>query len=123
MMANSVMPEDHGSLFALIAITEACCNLIAAIVFHMLFPVSIPILPQISFVILASILLIPLWLIWLVVKFCLRDGCYFKCLFVFVIILLISESIFKISFIIFGFFAFILLIYRFFNRWFQVALG
>uniref|UniRef100_A0A914ZSB8 Solute carrier family 46 member 3 n=2 Tax=Parascaris univalens TaxID=6257 RepID=A0A914ZSB8_PARUN len=64
MMANSVMPEDHGSLFALIAITEACCNLIAAIVFHMLFPVSIPILPQISFVILASILLIPLWLIW-----------------------------------------------------------
>uniref|UniRef100_A0A0M3IGG8 Na_H_Exchanger domain-containing protein n=1 Tax=Ascaris lumbricoides TaxID=6252 RepID=A0A0M3IGG8_ASCLU len=64
MMANSVMPEDHGSLFALIAITEAGCNLIAAVVFHMLSPVSIPILPQISFVILASLLLIPLWLIW-----------------------------------------------------------
>ncbi|VDM45135.1 unnamed protein product [Toxocara canis] len=67
MMANSVMPEDHGSLFAMIAIVEAGCGLLAAVVFHVLFPVSIPVLPQISFFILASFLLIPIWLIWLVI--------------------------------------------------------
>ncbi|VDK42236.1 unnamed protein product [Anisakis simplex] len=71
MMANSVMPEDHGSLFALVAVVEAVCNLLAAVVFHLLFPVSIPVLPQFSFIILASFLIIPLWLIWSVyLNFC-----------------------------------------------------
>uniref|UniRef100_A0A8R1TWB8 Major facilitator superfamily (MFS) profile domain-containing protein n=1 Tax=Onchocerca volvulus TaxID=6282 RepID=A0A8R1TWB8_ONCVO len=58
--ANIVPLRNHGSMFTLFAVTEALSNLIAAIIFHTLFPLSLNFLPQLSFYILAVIMLIPI---------------------------------------------------------------
>lgn len=65
IMANAVPPENQGSLFALLAVTEALCNLLAALIFHTLFPYSIPFMPQLSFYILFAIMIIPVGILWL----------------------------------------------------------
>lgn len=48
-----------GSMFTLFAVTEALSNLMAAIIFHTLFPLSLNFLSQLSFYILAVLMLIP----------------------------------------------------------------
>uniref|UniRef100_A0A1I8EB63 Major facilitator superfamily (MFS) profile domain-containing protein n=1 Tax=Wuchereria bancrofti TaxID=6293 RepID=A0A1I8EB63_WUCBA len=59
MSANIVPVNNHGSMFTLFAVTEAFSNLMAAIVFHTLFPLSLDFLPQLSFYILAVVILLP----------------------------------------------------------------
>lgn len=46
-------------MFTLFGIAEAVSNLLAAIIFHTLFPLSLDFLPQLSFYILAAVMLIP----------------------------------------------------------------
>ncbi|VIO98105.1 T-cell receptor beta chain ANA 11, putative [Brugia malayi] len=65
MSANIVPVNNHGSMFTLFAVTEAFSNLMAAIVFHTLFPLSLDFLPQLSFYILAVIMLIPTTILYL----------------------------------------------------------
>ncbi|OZC05205.1 hypothetical protein X798_07824 [Onchocerca flexuosa] len=62
--ANIVPLKNHGSMFTLFAVTEAFSNLIAAVIFHTLFPLSLDFLPQLSFYILAVIMLIPIVILW-----------------------------------------------------------
>ncbi|EJD74190.1 hypothetical protein LOAG_18459 [Loa loa] len=57
--ANMIPTRNHGSMFTLFAVTEAFSNLIAAIIFHTLFPLSLNFLPQLPFYILAVAMLIP----------------------------------------------------------------
>uniref|UniRef100_A0AAF5PUP4 Major facilitator superfamily (MFS) profile domain-containing protein n=1 Tax=Wuchereria bancrofti TaxID=6293 RepID=A0AAF5PUP4_WUCBA len=65
MSANIVPVNNHGSMFTLFAVTEAFSNLMAAIVFHTLFPLSLDFLPQLSFYILAVVMLIPTAILYL----------------------------------------------------------
>uniref|UniRef100_A0A0N5CRC6 Proton-coupled folate transporter n=1 Tax=Thelazia callipaeda TaxID=103827 RepID=A0A0N5CRC6_THECL len=55
-----------GSMFALFAITEAICNLLASVTFHTLYPLTLHFLPQLSFYILAASMLIPILILWYV---------------------------------------------------------
>ncbi|KAL3984734.1 Major Facilitator Superfamily protein [Acanthocheilonema viteae] len=57
--ANIVPTKNHGSMFTLFAVVEALSNLLAAVTFHTLFPLSLDFLPQLSFYILAVVMLIP----------------------------------------------------------------
>ncbi|CAG9533052.1 unnamed protein product [Cercopithifilaria johnstoni] len=57
--ASIVPTKNHGSMFTLFAVTEAMSNLVAAIIFHTLFPLSLYSLPQLSFYILAIVMIIP----------------------------------------------------------------
>ncbi|VDN45055.1 unnamed protein product [Gongylonema pulchrum] len=52
-------------MFALFAVTEAVCNLLSSVAFHSLFPLSLHFLPQISFYILAAVMIMPVIIIWL----------------------------------------------------------
>ncbi|KAM3717412.1 Proton-coupled folate transporter [Dirofilaria immitis] len=63
--ANIVPLKNHGSMFTLFAVTEAFSNLIATIMFHTLFPFSLHFLPQLSFYILAAVMLIPIIMLYL----------------------------------------------------------
>uniref|UniRef100_A0A0R3S1M9 MFS domain-containing protein n=1 Tax=Elaeophora elaphi TaxID=1147741 RepID=A0A0R3S1M9_9BILA len=63
--ANIVPTRNHGSMFTLFAIIEALSNLLSAIVFHTLFPLSLDFLPQLSFYVLAVAMLIPTVIVYL----------------------------------------------------------
>ncbi|MFH4975958.1 hypothetical protein AB6A40_002667 [Gnathostoma spinigerum] len=68
LLANTVPVSVHGSMFALLAVTEALCNLAAASVFHNIFPLTLNFLPQLSFIVMGAIMIIPCVLIWVVRK-------------------------------------------------------
>lgn len=78
MLSKSVSPEEQGNeftrcptmtiflgrLFSLISVAELACSLLSSVIFHTLFPYSIPFFPQLSFVLMGSIVFIPILLIW-----------------------------------------------------------
>uniref|UniRef100_A0A915PNA4 Thyroglobulin type-1 domain-containing protein n=1 Tax=Setaria digitata TaxID=48799 RepID=A0A915PNA4_9BILA len=60
ILASIVPLENHGSMFTMFSVMEAFSNLLATIIFHTLFPMSLTFLPQLSFYILAAVMLIPI---------------------------------------------------------------
>ncbi|VDK87174.1 unnamed protein product [Litomosoides sigmodontis] len=64
-LSASIVPvKNHGSMFTLFGIAEALSNLLAAIVFHTLFPLSLDFMPQLSFYFLSAAMLIPAIIIY-----------------------------------------------------------
>ncbi|CAJ0591140.1 unnamed protein product [Cylicocyclus nassatus] len=59
LISSNVQAEERGSAFAVVAILEGVCKLAAAIIFHLLFPWSISFMPQLSFVLMAVLILPP----------------------------------------------------------------
>uniref|UniRef100_A0A1I7XNT7 GCP_C_terminal domain-containing protein n=1 Tax=Heterorhabditis bacteriophora TaxID=37862 RepID=A0A1I7XNT7_HETBA len=66
LIASNVRPNHRGGAFAMIGVLEGGCNLAAAFVFHSLFPWSLSFMPQLSFIIMAVLIVPPTILIWLV---------------------------------------------------------
>ncbi|EPB71960.1 hypothetical protein ANCCEY_08944 [Ancylostoma ceylanicum] len=64
LISNNVPAEERGSAFAVVAILEGGCKLVAALVFHLLFPWSISFMPQLSFVLMAALIAPPTLLLW-----------------------------------------------------------
>ncbi|KAK6754234.1 hypothetical protein RB195_013309 [Necator americanus] len=64
LISNNVPPEERGSAFAIVAILEGGCKLVAAVFFHLLFPWSISFMPQLSFVVMAALIVPPTILFW-----------------------------------------------------------
>ncbi|KHJ74944.1 hypothetical protein OESDEN_25440 [Oesophagostomum dentatum] len=64
LISNNVLAEERGSAFALVAILEGTCKLAAAVIFHLLFPWSISFMPQLSFVLMAALIVPPTLLFW-----------------------------------------------------------
>ncbi|KAK0414298.1 hypothetical protein QR680_007255 [Steinernema hermaphroditum] len=64
LLSKSVRPNEQGQMFALVGVIEAIGNLLSAAVFHTLFPFSISFFPQLSFIIMAVLIAIPIGLIW-----------------------------------------------------------
>uniref|UniRef100_A0AC35FI16 Uncharacterized protein n=1 Tax=Panagrolaimus sp. PS1159 TaxID=55785 RepID=A0AC35FI16_9BILA len=63
MFSKTVAENEQGRIFSLISVVELSCTLLASIVFHTLFPYSISFFPQLSFVLMGSILIPPILLI------------------------------------------------------------
>ncbi|KJH43177.1 hypothetical protein DICVIV_10801 [Dictyocaulus viviparus] len=53
-----------GGAFAVVAVLEGGCKIVAVVAFHLLFPWSIPFMPQLSFIIMAVLIIPPTILIW-----------------------------------------------------------
>ncbi|KAL6740995.1 hypothetical protein Aduo_014294 [Ancylostoma duodenale] len=64
LISNNVPAEERGSAFAVVAILEGGCKLVAAVVFHLLFPWSISFMPQLSFLLMAALIAPPTLLLW-----------------------------------------------------------
>uniref|UniRef100_A0A7E4VD26 MFS domain-containing protein n=1 Tax=Panagrellus redivivus TaxID=6233 RepID=A0A7E4VD26_PANRE len=61
LLAHSVESDQQGRIFSLVSVVELFCSLLAALIFHTLFPASIEFgFPQTSFVIMAAVLLFPI---------------------------------------------------------------
>lgn len=63
MFSKTVAENEQGRVFSLISVVELVCTLLASICFHTLFPYSISFFPQLSFVLMGAILILPICLI------------------------------------------------------------
>ncbi|GMT12118.1 hypothetical protein PFISCL1PPCAC_3415, partial [Pristionchus fissidentatus] len=64
LMAAQVRPSEQGRLFSFVALLEAVCNLLAVVFFHSLFPWSLPIMSELSFVVMAALIVPAIALLW-----------------------------------------------------------
>ncbi|GMT06019.1 hypothetical protein PENTCL1PPCAC_28193, partial [Pristionchus entomophagus] len=60
LMAAQVRPDEQGRLFSFVALLEAVCNLVAVVFFHTLFPWSLSRMSELSFVVMAVLLIPPI---------------------------------------------------------------
>ncbi|GMS81067.1 hypothetical protein PENTCL1PPCAC_3242, partial [Pristionchus entomophagus] len=63
LMATQVRPDEQGRLFSFVALLEAVCNLLAVVFFHTLFPWSLSKMSELSFVVMAALLVPPILLL------------------------------------------------------------
>ncbi|CAI4222602.1 unnamed protein product [Auanema sp. JU1783] len=63
LIAANVDAHERGSAFAIVGTIEAFCNLLAALVFHTLFPFSLSFFPQLSFIVMAVLIIPPTFLL------------------------------------------------------------
>lgn len=64
LLSKSVETDQQGRLFSLISVVEVVGSLLASLAFHTLFPWSIPFFPQLAFVLMGLVMLVPVFLIW-----------------------------------------------------------
>ncbi|KAH7722845.1 Protein Y43F8A.5 [Aphelenchoides avenae] len=63
LLSKSVEVDQQGRIFSLISVIELVGSLLASVAFHTLFPWSIPFFPQLAFVVMALVMLVPVFLI------------------------------------------------------------
>lgn len=64
LISKNAKENEQGAAFAIVAVIEGGCQLLASVVFHSLFPWSISFMPQLSFILMAVLIAPPTVLIW-----------------------------------------------------------
>ncbi|VDM58552.1 unnamed protein product, partial [Angiostrongylus costaricensis] len=63
LISKNSKPNEQGASFATVAVLEGGCKLLSAVVFHTLFPWSISFMPQLSFILMAVLIIPPTCLV------------------------------------------------------------
>ncbi|KAH7718120.1 proton-coupled folate transporter [Aphelenchoides avenae] len=64
LLSKSVEVDQQGRIFSLINVIELVVSLLASVTFHTLSPWSFPSFPQLAFVVMALVMLVPVFLVW-----------------------------------------------------------
>uniref|UniRef100_A0A914ELN3 Uncharacterized protein n=1 Tax=Acrobeloides nanus TaxID=290746 RepID=A0A914ELN3_9BILA len=63
LISKSVTSKEQGQIFSLLSVSEMVFGLLASLAFHTLFPFSISFFPQLSFVLMGAVVLLPITLV------------------------------------------------------------